>query len=339
MTSRERVYRTLDFDLPQGRAPRQLWVLPWAETRHPRELRAILADYPSDFAGAPVHCPPSPVAAGDPYAVGASTDDWGCVFESIQAGIIGEVRRPIIANDSWSDLSRVHVPREWLDFDIDDVNRACAAESRFVMAGCCPRPFERLQFLRGSAELLMDLMDPPPAMLAYIARLHAFYCELLEAWARTDVDALQFMDDWGTQRQLLINPALWDQYFRPLYRDYIDIAHRHGKRIFMHSDGQTLAILPALVELGLDAINAQLFCIGVEKLAPFRGRISFWGEIDRQHLLPQGSTADIDRAVREVYETLWQDGGCIAQCEFGPGARPENVRQVFASWDALTGGP
>jgi hypothetical protein len=47
---------------------------------------------------------------------------------------------------------------------------------------------------------------------------------------------------------------------------------------------------------------------------------------------------EIHRAIVKIHGLLWQDGGCIAQCEFGPGARPENVRQVFAGWDAVTGG-
>ena len=155
-------------------------------------------------------------------------------------------------------------------------------------------------------------------------------------WTKTDVDALMFMDDWGSQQSLLIDPALWRDVFKPLYRDYIQIAHGAGKKIFMHSDGYTLDIYPDMVELGLDAFNSQLFCMGVEKLAPFAGKITFWGEIDRQHLLPEGSLDDIRRAVDGVHKSLWINGGCIAQCEFGAAANPENVREVFAHWDLLT---
>ena len=36
-------------------------------------------------------------------------------------------------------------------------------------------------------------------------------------WARTDVDALNMMDDWGAQRDLLISPQLWDEFFMPMY--------------------------------------------------------------------------------------------------------------------------
>jgi uroporphyrinogen-III decarboxylase len=180
-------------------------------------------------------------------------------------------------------------------------------------------------------------MDPPPKMIEFMKRLHDFYCRQLTAWAKTDVDALSFMDDWGSQRGLLISPKLWVEYFKPMYRDYIDIAHSHGKKIFMHSDGHILAIYPHLIELGLDAINSQLFCMGLDNLAQFRGKITFWGEIDRQHLLPHGSVEEIDATVKKVYETLWQDGGCIAQLEFGPGCRPENAYQAFKTWDEITG--
>ena len=149
------------------------------------------------------------------------------------------------------------------------------------------------------------------------------------------MDAISFMDDWGAQTELLISPQMWDTYFRPMYRDYIDIAHRYGKKAFMHSDGHTLRIIPKLIDLGLDAMNAQLFCMGVENLRPFRGKITFWGEIDRQHLLPYGTLQQIDDAVQSVYDTLWQDGGCTAQCEFGPGGKPENVLRVYEKWQSL----
>jgi hypothetical protein len=200
----------------------------------------------------------------------------------------------------------------------------------------CPRPFEQTQFLRSSEELYCDLADPTPEFLGFMRELHAFYCEVLTVWARTDVDALRFMDDWGSQRALLIAPKLWRELFKPMYRDYAQIAHSHGKKLFMHSDGYIAAIYPDLVEIGIDAVNSQLFCMDAATLAPHAGQITFWGEIDRQHLLPEGTPSDIDRAVRHVHHHLWRDGGCIAQCEFGPAARPENVREVFAAWNELT---
>ncbi len=333
-TPRELVHQALNFEGP-ARAPRQIWVLPWAELYHPEELDEIREAFPSDIVTAPGSLREEPITKGDAHKVGEFTDPWGCVFVNLQDGVIGEVKNPIV-KDWTTDVGKVHVPREWLSIDPDAVNRFCAESDKFVMGDCCPRPFERIQFIRGTADFYVDLMTRPPEMMAFLQQMHRFFCEQLEQWVKTDVDGIGFMDDWGTQQSLLIDPVLWREIFKPLYRDYIQIAHGAGKKVFMHSDGHTLDIYPDLIELGLDAFNSQIFCMGLDDLSQYAGQITFWGEIDRQHILPRATTAEVDQAVKDVYAKLWKNGGCIAQCEFGAGARPENVRQVFDTWDALS---
>lgn len=335
MTSRELVYATLEFRNTEGRVPRQMWTLPWAETHYGDTIKKINTEFESDFAGPPVILKKWPETKGDPCKIGEYVDEWGCRFNNIHDGIIGEVKEPLVKDEDWLDVDNIHIPVELLDFDVDAVNEFCKNTDKFVIAGCCPRPFEQLQFIRTTELLYMDLVDPPANLLKFMDKMHKFYCELLEKWAQTDVDGLNFMDDWGSQKSLLINPKMWDEYFRPMYKDYIDIAKKYGKKTFMHSDGYTLDIYPRMIELGLDAFNTQIFCMGIDQLEQFKGKITFWGEIDRQHLLPEGSTEDIEHAVKEVYEKLWANGGCIAQCEFGPGAKPENVYTVFSTWDSV----
>lgn len=333
MTSKEIVLGALAFQNPP-RAPRQLWTLPWAERTYPAELAEIRQRFPDDIVGCPAFLrETSPVARGDMYAVGSSIDEWGCRFTNLHQGVIGEAKEPIVIGEEWEDVGNVRLPVECLSVDRAEVNRFCATHrERFITAGCCPRPFERLQFIRGTEQLYVDLMLRPEGLLRFIQEMHKLYCEELLLWAKTDVDALTFMDDWGAQRSMLINPSIWKELFQPLYRDYIEIAHSHGKKAFMHSDGYILDIYPPLVGMGLDAINSQIFCMGAENLAPFRGQITFWGEMDRQHLLVHGTPDEVRRAVWQVKEQLWADGGCIAQCEFGPGAKPENVAAVFEGW-------
>ncbi|MGI5893788.1 MAG: uroporphyrinogen decarboxylase family protein [Candidatus Merdivicinus sp.] len=336
MTSKELVLRTLEFRNTDGRVPRQLWSLPWANDNCPEMMKKLAEDFVWDFDGPSVKYAQRAVTKGDPYEIGEYVDEWGCVFTNIQKGVIGEVKHPLVCEDDWSDAYKVHIPEELLSFDIAQVNESCREkQEKFLLCGCCPRPFEQLQFIRGTVNLYMDLMDPPAGMLAFLEKMHDYYCRLLTKWAETDVDALNMMDDWGSQNDLLINPRIWEQIFMPMYRDYIEIAHSHGKKMFMHSDGNTLRIIPKLIDLGLDAINSQIFCIGVDNLAQYRGKITFWGEIDRQNLIPRGTPAEIDAAVQKVYDTLWQDGGCIAQCEFGAGANPDNVHRIYEKWSSL----
>ncbi|MDR0426693.1 MAG: methyltransferase [Clostridiales bacterium] len=337
MTSKEIVYNTLS-GKNKGRTARQLWYLPWAEMYHCEELTNIRTSFPSDILNIGAALKEKAATSGDPHEIGTYTDEWGCVYLNRHRGIIGEVKQPLVIGEEWEDADRVHIPEEWLSFDTDKVNGDIAKNvpDKFILSGHCPRPFERLQFIRGTENLYIDLMLQPAGFLAFKEKLHDFYCRLLKKWAQTDVDGLMIMDDWGSQSALLINPVIWEQLFAPMYRDYIEIAHKAGKKIFMHSDGYTLDIIPRLIDLGLDAINAQLFCMNIDDLKQYRGKITFWGEIDRQRLLPNGTPQDIRNAVKLVYDNLYDNGHCIAQCEFGPGANPANVYEVFHEWDVLT---
>ena len=337
MTSKQIVLDTLEFKNSNHRTARELWALPWAFNNYGKEIQSLLQEFPSDFSGVPFEYEkPFVRQKGDMHEIGEATDAWGCTFVNVSRGIIGEVKNPLVQDDDWEDVDKVHIPEELLSFKIGQVNAEIEKVSdKFLVFGC-PRPFEQLQFIRGTENFYVDLITRPKKMLEFMEKMHDFYCRYLEKLAQTNCDALSFMDDWGAQRSLLIDPKIWKELFMPMYRDYIDIAKKYGKKTFMHSDGYTLDIIPSLIDIGLDALNTQIFCMGVEKLAQFKGKITFWGEIDRQNLLPYASKEQIREAVRSVKDTLYDNGGCIAQCEFGPGGKFENVREVFVMWDELT---
>jgi uroporphyrinogen decarboxylase len=337
-TSREIVRKTLTFDHPE-RIARHSWILPWARDHFADEIDRLGREFPDDIVNAPGVYSASPLVNGDPYEVGTYIDEWGCEFENIHKGIIGEVKKPAVEDPS--DLSDLHIPYEILPKDKDAaariVNEFCAGSDKFVLGGCCPRPWERMQFLRGTVNAMMDLMSPGSGAKELIARIHSFYMAELEFWTSTDVDGVMFMDDWGSQNSLLIPPSLWEEIFKPLYKQYCDIAHKNGKFIFMHSDGYITAIYPHLVEIGVDAINSQLFCMDMRELAQIaKGKITFWGEIDRQHVMPSDDTQDAIDAVNKVASMLYDPaGGVIAQFEIGPGTNIDNAFAVYRQWGAI----
>lgn len=333
MDSRELVRRTLAFDFPE-RIPRQCWILPWAEEKFPDVIEKLHSDFPDDILDAPAVYKKPLGIKGDRYRPGVYVDEWGCVFENRQSGTIGIVRQPLILD--WKELDDFKTPDAVLSLDQDVVNAFCKDADKFVLSGTVVRPFERLQFIRTMEQALVDLIEQPSELFELLDRVHEHYCKEVEVWASTDVDAVALMDDWGTQRAMIASPDVFRQVFKPMYRDYVEIARQHGKKIFMHSDGYITDIIPDLIEVGIDALNSQVFCMGVQELGKqFRGKITFWGEIDRQQLLPQGSRQEIERAVLEIRNHLYAGGGVIAQCEFGLEANPENILAVFEAWDSL----
>jgi uroporphyrinogen decarboxylase len=225
-------------------------------------------------------------------------------------------------------------PEEMLAVDNKKVNDFCKSSGKFTYSNSWIRPFERYQFIRTTELAMMDVAFDSPEMKELIGVIHKHYLKEVEAWAKTDIDAIGLMDDWGMQKGMIVSPIYFRKYYKPLYREYVEIARHYGKYVFMHSDGNITEIIPDLIEIGIDALNSQLFCMNIEELGEkFRGKITFWGEVDRQRILPNGDKSDIEAAVNLIYNNLYQNGGIIGQCEFGPAAKPENIFHVFESWD------
>ena len=72
----------------------------------------------------------------------------------------------------------------------------------------------------------------------------------------------------------------------------------------------------------------------IEALAhDYKGKITFWGEVDRQHLLPFGTPEEVTAGVKRVRSLLDDgSGGVIGQCEWGIPDPAENIRAVFEAW-------
>lgn len=173
MTSRERVIRALTFNSPD-RVPRELWALPGVCKFRTAEHQAMVARFEWDFAGPPVQYGPSDRARGDCNNVGNYTDEWGVVWTNAEAGVVGEIKQPILEDETAID--RYQLPWELLDkIDLSRVDDFCTTSTRFVKAGTHVRPFERLQFLRGTENVLVDLAYGTPSVMGLLARLHEFF--------------------------------------------------------------------------------------------------------------------------------------------------------------------
>jgi len=287
-----------------------------------------------DIERAPSVLASSTRADGDAGAPGSRIDDWGSEWTALGLGVAGEVTRPVLRD--WAEMATFTPPWEMLDDDrIEAINALCRASDAFMLGEVGPGPFERLQFLRGSEPLFYDLADEPRALMQLLELVHDFYQQHVALWCRTDVDAVVIGDDWGSQTALLISPGQWRRLFRPLYAAYFTRMRAAGKRVFFHSDGYIREIIPDLVDIGVEALNSQLFCMDIEEIArSFRGRLTFWGEVDRQHVLPFGTVDEVRHAVHRLRGAFGGDsGGLMAQLSWGINDPWDNIQAAF---EALT---
>ena len=337
MTSRELCERTLNHEEVE-RLPRDLMTVPYMELYRKDELQQFFKEFPMDIEGLQeIHYGKSPYAKGEPCRVGKWIDEFGSEWEALEDGVAGEVKNPPIKTEA--DLEKYRLPWEILEnFSGSNQFAAYKNTNKFVKCGSHVRPFERMQFLRGTEQLFMDIATEDPIFIKLLERLHEFNIRELKLLAAQAVDAIQFMDDWGSQRSLLINPIIWRKFFKPMYKEYCDIIRSGGKYVFFHTDGFVEAIYPDLIEVGMHAVNTQLFCMDIEKIGKqYGGRIVFWGEIDRQRILPFGTEHDARAAVRRLGNALLHGKrtGMIAELSWETLTPYKNVIAAYDEFNKL----
>lgn len=333
MTGRERVKACLTFNKPD-RVPRDLWALPHVMLFEKDKFEKVIAKYPMDISASQLSPGWSDEVVKQTAKKGSYTDDWGSIWYVGEPGIIGEVKKPAL--EDWSKLKSFKPPYRLIENrDISYINRSYENTNNFVLSDVTARPFERLQFLRGTQNLFLDIGYDATEFHKLLEIIHEFYLADIASWCKTDVDGIFFMDDLGTNRGPLINPIVWREVFKPLYKEYCDMIHAAGKFAFFHTDGNTEKFFNDFVEIGIDAVNSQLFIMNIEELGKkFKGKITFWGEIDRQSIIPFGVPDDVKKAVMKVRRALDDgNGGVIAQCEWGKYNPIENVEAVFEAWN------
>lgn len=333
MNGRQRVRGTLNFE-KTDRIPRDLWALPAVNLYQKSEYEELISKFDMDISRPQL----SPGWRNDMEEacskIGTYKDDWGSVWHVGEPGVIGEVKQPALSDLNKLDSFKLpwHLIKNLED--VSDINRSCQQSKCFMLSDVVARPFERIQFLCGTENVFIELAYGTVRIRKLIEMIHDYYIKNVEAWCKTSVDGILFMDDWGANDTLLISPLIWREVFKPLYKEYCDIIHSYKKFAFFHTDGNTQQIYGDFIEVGIDAINSQLFCMEIEELGrKYKEKITIWGEIDRQHILPFGSPADVEAAVHRIKAAFdCGDTGMIAQCEWGKNNPVENIEQVFKSW-------
>jgi uroporphyrinogen-III decarboxylase len=205
----------------------------------------------------------------------------------------------------WSDLAAYRCPavdmsveaRAKLRKDFDDQEKA-----GYIRWGGAGNLFERMQYLRGVQEFFMDVALYPEEVCRLADKIVDDYLiPNIEKAVEAKADVIMFIDDWGTQSALLINPKSFREIFKPRYKKMFELARQGGALVWLHSDGMILEIIPDLIEIGLDVINPQGNCIDLQEMRRItQGKLHIHMDTDRQGRLPFGTPQEIDDYVKEL---------------------------------------
>jgi uroporphyrinogen decarboxylase len=330
MNSRERVVRAIHFGKPD-RPPISHAILPSAQYHYGDALRDITDSVPEDFGW---HLLPDlpPDKLPPMYKEGRNVDDFGTVWKVTVAGRCGiPIEWPIAAD--WSDYSEFGFPPVFTAgpprYRLYSGHMAGKSDDYYAR-GAWITFFEQLQQLHGFEPTLMDLATGRPELYKLRDALLEFNLAWTDRWLELDYQGLHFADDWGTQTHLMISPAQWRSFFKPVYAAMFSKVKAAGLDVWFHSDGNVLAIMPDLLELGVDVLNCQSSLMDREELKTYAGRICFRTDIDRQRVLPFVSPAQVKAYINDLFHKLGTpDGGIVACGEISEDVPLENIRAMY----------
>lgn len=201
--------------------------------------------------------------------------------------------------------------------------------------------FAASQLLRGMDNFMCDLVADKPfarALMEALADQHMaefeHYIEALGPY----IQVIALADDLGSQRGPQVSLALFREMVpASMERLYQHIKKRTSARLFLHSCGSVAALIPDLIEMGVDILNpVQVSAADMDTARlkrEFGSELTFWGGgCDTQHILPFGTPQQVGDEVRRRIDDLGPEGFVFAQVHnIQPGVPPANM---LAMWDA-----
>lgn len=125
-------------------------------------------------------------------------------------------------------------------------------------------------FLNGFFERLISFMDFENAAMAIIDEdqedaIHALFDRLADMYidvldhflAFAKLDGLLMHDDWGSQRAPFFSPNVCRKMIAPHMKRVVDYVHSKGMWFELHSCGLNEAMVPVMIEIGVDIWRPQ----------------------------------------------------------------------------------
>jgi uroporphyrinogen decarboxylase len=169
--------------------------------------------------------------------------------------------------------------------------------------------------IRGYEPFLMDMKINPSWCEFILDQFREMNMKIVENAARAGVDYVMFGDDVANQNTLMFSMADWRRFMKSRWAGVFERAKSINPdvKIWYHSDGNIMDIIPELIEIGVDILNPiQPECLDpFEVKRRFGDKIVLDGTIGTQTTLPFGTPEEVKRIVKRNIEGLGYDGALI----------------------------
>ncbi|MCL1953059.1 MAG: hypothetical protein FWF60_09565 [Oscillospiraceae bacterium] len=193
-------------------------------------------------------------------------------------------------------------------------------------------PLEVLFNKVGMEQLFYDFADDGELVDDLLERISRVLLQAVDHIAGCDVDVLYLAGDICASRGELMSSDMLRRYCFGPVRRLIERAHERGLKVFFHTDGHVMNILPLFVEYGLDGINPLQYSVNNSCevfAAQYGDQLMLYGGLDNCFILPDGTPAQVRAHVRHLFETCGKHGRLIASSHDIPFYAPmENLEAM-----------
>ncbi len=198
--------------------------------------------------------------------------------------------------------------------------------------------------LRSMEQTLVDLITDEPAGLLLARRRSEIFLKMLERIldaADGGIDLLWMGEDLGTQKAPMIGLDLYRRHIRPIHQSFIDLAHRYGIPVIVHTCGASSWVYDDFIEMGVaavDTLQPEAAGMAPETLKKrFGDRLAFHGCISTAGPLATGTPDEVREICRHTLEIMMPGGGyCMAPTHSIQDNTPlENVLAMYETGRTL----
>jgi len=169
--------------------------------------------------------------------------------------------------------------------------------------------------LAGMEKLLIDMMMETEYVIPLFEACAEFQTQVGLRLIEKGVDAIWFGDDLGTQTNLIIPLETFRDQLKPVYQKMVDRFMEAKPDIIpiLHCDGAVAELLDDIHEIGFEVFNPVQPGVPGHLLRDMKSRFgdkfSFWGAIDQQDLLLNGTDEELENDIIEKMKILGKNGG------------------------------
>lgn len=245
------------------------------------------------------------------------TDPYGIVWRNIynQSGRYTDISKHPLAS---ADLDALVLPKAGDDETVLSAVRDAVArygDEKWIIGSCQCTLFEAAWYLRGLDTFMMDMIIDEDYADALFDKLMEYPMEMGLRFIEMGVDMIWLGDDIATQANMMISPDMWRRFLKPRYAKLFSAFKKKKKDIKLcyHSCGNLEAVIPELMEIGLDVLNPiQPLAMDVGEIKRKYGdNLTLYGTMDVQNVLPFGTPDDVKNEVKRLIDICAPGGGYI----------------------------